>query len=280
MGYDVVGEIDQLGEGVSGLQIGDRVADMTVTGANADYCTLRADRVTRVPAGVDSAEAAALILSWTTAYQALHRAARVQQGQRVLVVGAAGAVGQALLVLGKLAGLKMWGGARGAHAALIRGLGATPVDTQREDLTRILPGGFDAVFDGVGKDGFGSSFAAVKRGGALCAYGYAGSVKPDRRMLTILMWIARLYLWRWSPGSKRAGFFSVNVLRVQHPAWFREDLERLLNLLATGAIRPRVAERISFKAVAEAHRRLEAGGLEGRLVLCPDLESGRDQAPL
>ena len=280
MGYDVVGEIDQLGDGVSGLQIGDRVADMTVTGANADYCTLRADRLTRVPASVDSAEAAALILSWTTAYQALHRAARVQQGQRVLVVGAAGAVGQALLVLGKLAGLEMWGGARGAHAALIRGLGATPVDTQREDLTRILPGGFDAVFDGVGKDGFGPSFAAVKRGGVLCAYGYAGSVKPDRRMLTILMWIARLYLWRWSPGGKRASFFSVNVLRVQHPSWFREDLERLFNLLATGAIRPRVAERIPFEAVAEAHRRLEAGGLEGRFVLCPGLESGRDQAPL
>jgi NADPH:quinone reductase-like Zn-dependent oxidoreductase len=99
-------------------------------------------------------------------------------------------------------------------------------------------------------------------------------------MLTILMWIARLYLWRWSPGGKRAGFFSVNMLRVQHPAWFREDLEWLFNLLATGAIRPRVAERISFEAVAEAHRRLEAGGLEGRLVLCPGLESGRNQVPL
>jgi NADPH:quinone reductase-like Zn-dependent oxidoreductase len=98
-------------------------------------------------------------------------------------------------------------------------------------------------------------------------------------MLTILMWIARLYLWRWSPGGKRAGFFSVNVLRVQHPAWFREDLERLFNLLATGVIRPRIAERISFAAVAEAHRRLEAGGLEGRLVLCPGFESGRDQVP-
>ena len=139
MGYDVVGQIDQLGGGVSGIQLGDRVADMTVIGANADYCTLRADRVTRVPAGVDAAEAAALILSWTTAYQLLHRAARVQHGQRALVVGAAGAVGQALLVLGRLAGLDLWGGARGAHTALIRELGATPVDTEREDLTRILP---------------------------------------------------------------------------------------------------------------------------------------------
>src|SRR5262245_7781778 len=117
LGYDVVGEIDQLGEGVSAFQIGDRVADMTVVGSNAAYCTLQADHLARVPAGVDAAEAAALILSWTTAYQLLHRAARVQRGQRVLVQGAAGAVGQALLVLGGMAGVELWGTARGAQAA-------------------------------------------------------------------------------------------------------------------------------------------------------------------
>ena len=96
LGYDVVGEIDQLGDGVRGFQVGDRVADLTVVGSNAAYRTLRADRLTRVPAGLDAAEAAALILSWTTAYQLLHRVARAERGQRVLVHGAAGAVGQAL----------------------------------------------------------------------------------------------------------------------------------------------------------------------------------------
>src|SRR4030095_3119453 len=105
LGYDVVGEIDQLGDGVSGLQLGDRVADMTVLGSNAAYRPLRADEVTRVPAVVDAAEAATLILSWTTAYQLLHRTAQAQRGQRVLVHGAAGAVGQALLTLGGMAGL-------------------------------------------------------------------------------------------------------------------------------------------------------------------------------
>jgi NADPH:quinone reductase len=153
MGYDVVGEIDQLGDGVRSLQLGDRVADMTVIGSNAAYRTLRADRLARVPAGLDAAEAATLILSWTTAYQLLHRSARVQRGQRVLVHGAAGAVGQALIVLGRLAGLEVWGTVRGERAALIRELGATPIDYQREDFTRVLPGGFDAVFDGIGQDG-------------------------------------------------------------------------------------------------------------------------------
>ena len=152
LGYDVVGEIDQLGDAVSGFQVGDRVADLTVVGSNVTYRTLRADRLTRVPAGLDAGEVATLILSWTTAYQLLHRAARVQRGQRVLVHGAAGAVGQALLALGTLAGLELWGTARGAHAALIRELGATPIDYQREDFTRVLPGGFDVIFDGVGED--------------------------------------------------------------------------------------------------------------------------------
>jgi len=279
IGYDVVGEIDQLGDGVSGLQLGDRVADMTVLGSNAAFRTLRADRVTRVPASVDAAEAATLILSWTTAYQLLHRAARVQRGQRVLVQGAAGAVGQALLVLGKRAGLELWGTARGKHAALIRELGATPIDYQREDFTRALPGGFDIVFDGIGEEAYRRSFAALKRGGLLCAYGYTAGVQAQRRMPTMLMWVARLYLWRWLPGGKRARAYSINVMRARHPSWFWEDLEQLFGMLATRTICPRVAERISFDEVAAAHRRLEAGGLDGKLVLCPDLPSRRDRVP-
>src|SRR5262245_18489878 len=237
MGYDVVGEIDQLGDGVSGFRLGDRVADVTVVGSNAAYRTLRADDLARVPAGVDAAEAAALILSWTTAYQLLHRAALVQSGQRVLVEGAAGGVGQALLVLGRMAGLELWGTARGEQAALIRELGATPIDYQREDFTRVLPGGFDVVFDGIGEDGYRRSFAALKGGGLLCAYGYTAGVQAQRRLLTILTWFARVYLWRrllsLLPGGKRIRVYSINAMRVRHPAWFKEELEWIIALLAT-----------------------------------------------
>jgi NADPH:quinone reductase-like Zn-dependent oxidoreductase len=283
LGYDLVGEVDQIGDGVSGFQLGDRVADLTVIGSNAAYRTLRAGDVIRVPAGVDAAEAAALILSWTTAYQLLHRSACVQRGQRVLVHGAAGAVGQALLVLGRLAGLELWGTARGEHAALIRELGATPIDYQREDFTRVLPGGFDVIFDGIGEDGYRRSFAALKRGGLVCVYGYTARVQAQRRLLSMLSWAAQVYLWRQLlsllPDGKRIRVYSINLMRARHPAWFQTDLEKLYGLLAAGVIRPRVAERISFEQVPEAHGRVEAGGLDGKLVLCPDLPPRGNRVP-
>jgi NADPH:quinone reductase-like Zn-dependent oxidoreductase len=195
----------------------------------------------------------------------------------VLVLGAAGAVGQALLVLGKMAGLELWGTARAAHAGLVRGLGATPIDYQNEDYTRVVPDGFDVVFDGVGEDGCRRSFAALKPGGLVCAYGYTATVNPGARLRTTLMWIARVYLWRgllsWLPGGKRVQIYSINAMRARHPQWFREDLERLFGLLAAGGVRPRVVERISFDEVREAHRRIEAGGLDGKIVLCPAIVS-------
>jgi NADPH:quinone reductase-like Zn-dependent oxidoreductase len=90
-----------------------------------------------------------------------------------------------------------------------------------------------------------------------------------------------VYVWRrllsWLPGGKRIHLYSINAMRALHPAWFQEDLEWLFRLLATHAIRPRVAQRISFDEITEAHRRLEAGGLAGKLVLCPDLPSQRER---
>lgn len=269
MGYDVVGEIDQIGPGISGFRIGDRVADMTVTGSNAIYRILKAKDLTPVPVDVDPAEAATLILSWMTAYQLLHRSAHVVPGQRILVHGAGGAVGQALLSLAALAGIETWGAAHGKYSALIRELGATPVDYDREDFTRVLPGGFDVVFDGIGEDGYRRSFKALKPGGLLIAIGYSAGAEAKQGMLAVIASIARLYLWGLMPFGKRTRFYSVNVMRARHPEWFKQDLAQLLELLSQHRIEPRVSERITFDQVANAHRRLEAGGLEGKIVLCP-----------
>ena len=270
LGYDVVGEVDQVGPGVTGVRIGDRVADLTVTGSYARYRTLRAERVTPVPAGVDPAETAALILSWTTAYQLLHREAQVKKGQSALVQGAAGAVGQALLSLGALAGLEMWGTARAEQAGLVRSLGATPIDRREDNARTVVPEGFDVVFDGIGERAFARSWAAVRRGGMLSAYGVSHSVKTGGSLASAGWSLFRVLLWNALPNGKRASFYSITAMRRKHPEWFRADLETLFSLLASNMIQPRVEERIGLDAVADAHRRLEAGGLNGKIVICPE----------
>jgi NADPH:quinone reductase-like Zn-dependent oxidoreductase len=242
---------------------------MTVVGSDALYRTLKAKDLTRVPLDVDPAEAATLILSWTTAYQLLHRSARVTPGQRILVHGAGGAVGQALLSLAHLAGIDAWGAAHAGHSALIRELGATPIAYDGQDFTRVLPGGFDVVFDGIGEDGYRRSFAALKPGGLLVAIGYSAGAQAKQGLVAVLAAIARLYVWGWMPRGKHTRFYSVNVMRARHPEWFKQDLAYLLGLLQQGRIRPKVAERINFEQVIDAHRRLESGGVEGKLVLCP-----------
>jgi NADPH2:quinone reductase len=136
LGYDTVGVVEALGPGVDRWKIGDRVADLTMTGGYAHHRLLDAARLTRVPDAVESAAAAALVLGGMTAYQLLHRHANVRPGQRVLIHGAAGSVGQILLELGRAAGLEMYGTARGKHADLVASFGATPIDYQKEVASR------------------------------------------------------------------------------------------------------------------------------------------------
>ena len=182
MGYDVVGEIDQLGDGVRDFHIGDRVADMTVVGSNADYRTLRADDVVRVPAGVDAAEAATLILSWTTAYQSCTVRPRCSEANACSCTVPPAPSVRRCSCSGDWP-VSSCGAPRSEHVALVRELGATPIDYQREDFTRVLPGGFDVIVDGVGEDGYRRSYAALKRGGLLCAIGFSASVQAQRRIL-------------------------------------------------------------------------------------------------
>ena len=114
-GYDVVGIVDKLGEGVSDFAPGDTVAALTMIGGYSQYLCVAARELTRVPAGIDPAEAVSLVLNYVTAHQMIHRIAAIASGQTVLIHGAAGGVGTAALELGGLAGLKMYGTGSGQH---------------------------------------------------------------------------------------------------------------------------------------------------------------------
>ena len=268
-GYDFVGLVDAIGPGVTEVKVGDRVADMTMIGSYARYRISKAKDLVPVPDGVDAAEAVALVLSWMTAYQLLHRHAKVKPGQTVLIHGAAGAVGQALLRLGQMHGLEMFGTARAEHADLVASYGATPIDYRKEDFTEVLKDGVDVVFDGIAEEGFARSWKVVKKGGFLAAYGFSKPIADGAPFLKIGYYFGRLYLWKYLPNGKDVDFYGVTDLRAKHPEWFRQDLTKLFVMLRDGEIEPRVTERIRLEDVADAHRRLEEGGLDGKLVIDP-----------
>jgi NADPH2:quinone reductase len=183
-GWDLVGIVDRLGDGVSGLAVGERVAALPIHGAYAEFIYLPQRDLVPVPDGLDAAEAVSVILNYVTAYQMMHRTAKVRSGQTALIHGAAGGVGTALLQLGRLAGLKMYGTCSAGAAAAVSAMGAVPIDYEHQDFVaeihRLTGDGVDVVFDSIGGRHIWESRAALRRGGRVIAYGLTGSLRGGR----------------------------------------------------------------------------------------------------
>src|SRR5215475_7646589 len=236
-GWDLVGMVDRLGAGVSGLAPGQLVAALPITGAYAEFVCLPQRELVPVPAGLDAAEAVSLVLNYITAYQMLHRSAAVRPGQRVLIHGASGGVGSALLQLGRLAGLEMYGTCS-SRASAVSDLGAIPIDYQHQDFVkeihRLTSEGVDVVFDGIGGRHMWRSRKALRPGGKVVVYGLTSSLRggrlasgrSGRRNRFHGIPIFGLYIaggWLL-PGRKRMVPYSIQWLKRLRPAWFRQDL--------------------------------------------------------
>ena len=279
-GWDLVGVVDSLGAGVSGIERDQLVAALPITGAYAAYVCLPERELVPVPSGLDPAEAVSLILNYVTAYQMLHRSAKVSPGQRVLVHGASGGVGTALLQLGSLAGLKMYGTCSSRGAATVSTLGGIPIDYQHQDFVeevrRLTGVGVDVVFDSIGGTHIWRSRKAVRAGGRVVAYGLTGSVSGGRsgsgtrrrfRPLALFgVYIAASWLL---PGRKRVVPYSIQTLKRVRPSVFREDLTTLFALLREQKIKPVIAQRFPLAEARRAQEVLATGGVAGKFVLIP-----------
>lgn len=276
-GYDLVGVVDALGEGVTAPAVGTMVADLTVVGGYTQYALRPAASLVPVPEGVDPAEAVCLPLAYMTAYQMLTRAAFVEPGARILVIGASGSVGTAMLDLARAMGLAAIGTCSARNMALVQSYGATAIDYNAGDFTaavRAATGGRGvmAAFDAIGGAHFARSFAALAFGGVLVGYGSQTMATGGESVLAAGLGLARLKLWTLlSPlfGRRRAVWYSITDHRKAHPEQFAEDMAKLLDWLREGLIRPVVADRLSLSAAAAVHRRIAAGGLGGKVVLLP-----------
>ena len=268
-GYDLVGEVEEVGEGVDDGLLGKRVAALTETGAWADRVALDAGKLAPVPAGLDPADAVAAITNGVTAWQMLHRAAKVRSGQKVLVHGALGGVGTLLAQLARLVGAKVIGTASSSKHEYVRALGAEPVD-YRDDVTarvrEISPGGVDAVFDHVGGPGLVDSYRMLRRGGTLVTYGSVSTLNGTGHWIKPYLPIfARVLLWNATPNGRRATFYYVK----RWPRLFQEDLSTVLSLLAGGEIEAHVAQKMLLEKASEALGLLASGKASGKVVLVP-----------
>jgi NADPH:quinone reductase-like Zn-dependent oxidoreductase len=271
LGTDVVGVADKLGEGVSTIELGEMLAGMTFSrgglGGYTEYICLPASDLVPVPAGIDPVEAVCLLANYLTAHVALHHSAKIQRGEKILIHGAAGGVGTALLDLGKLAELEMYGTASKYNHEVVSGYGATPVDYHTEDFVkrvRELTGdGADAVFDPIGgARQLWRSNRAVRRGGRLVWFGVAATKKGGMRVIPLSMLTVALLMVL--PNGKQV--MSVPDLGKDN-ALYRRTLTELLDLLVAGKIKPLVAERIPLAEAVRAHELLERGGYAGKVVL-------------
>jgi NADPH2:quinone reductase len=283
-GWDLVGVVERLGDGVSGVDPGQVVAAMPMSGAYADYVCLNKEELIAVPLGLDPAEAVSLVLNYVTAYQMLHRSAKAKAGQRILVHGASGGVGSALLQLGRLLGLTMYGTCSSRGAPAVTDLGGIPVDYGRDDLLqeifRLTGDGVDAVFDPFGGAHMWQSRSFLRKGGRVVAYGTTtslraeglGSSRTGKRNPLHGIPIFGLYIvgGLLLPGRKRIVPYSIQWLKRFRPLVFRQDLTTLLDLLQRREVRPIVAHRFPLSQARQAQELLAKGGVIGKIVLMPD----------
>lgn len=290
-GWDLVGVVDRLGGGIAGIEPGQIVAALPIHGAYAEFVCLPQRELVPVPSGLDAAEAVSLVLNYTTAYQMLHRSAKVRPGQRVLIHGAAGGVGTALLQLGRLAGLEMYGTCSLRSAPAVSDLGGIPIDYQHQDFVkeihRLTNEGVDAVFDPIGGTHLWHSRKALRPGGRVVGYGLRSSLRgeglvsgrPGRRQRFRGTALFGLYIaggWLL-PGRKRVVPYSIQTLKRLKPELFRQDLIALFDLLQRQEIKPLIARRFPLAEARHAHELLEKGGVVGKIVLvhnASSLESG------
>ncbi|WP_234426972.1 NAD(P)-dependent alcohol dehydrogenase [Streptomyces niger] len=250
-GLDFAGEVAQLASPVAGLAVGDRVWGILPRssgfGSAAEYVAVRPEQMSRSPKGLDPVEAVAMPVG-TTVITALRDKARLRPGERLLVRGAAGGVGNVAVQLGKAMGAEVMGLARAESLALVRELGADEALDYRATTPADL-GRYDVVLDTVGKD----------------LPDYRRLLAPGGRMVAIAFDIDRIaaslgyILASAVHGRSRVRFFSGNPKT--------ELFNELTSYVEQGTLRPIVDTVFPLADIADAHRALEAGGVRGKYVV-------------
>jgi len=279
MGYECAGEIDAVGPEVRDFAVADRVMAFTRFGGQSDCVCVDPAYVFRIPEQLSFEDAAALPVSYLTAYHMIFNVARVRPGDHVLVHSAAGGAGTAALQLCRSIGaVATYGTASGSKHDYAREHGCThPIDYHTQDyvaeVRRLTNGrGVDFVLDALGGGDWKKGYGLLRPGGLLIAFGFANMNKGNSRQLVHVVSQA-LRVPLYTPlklMSENRGVAGVNMGHL----WDEAELlgsaaQHILALYSQGRIAPHVHATFPFEQAAEAHRLLESGQSLGKIILVP-----------
>jgi NADPH:quinone reductase-like Zn-dependent oxidoreductase len=283
LGYEVAGEVEAVGEGVSAHKVGDRVIAGTRFGGQAELVTVPEAQVLPLPERLSFEQGAAFPVNYGTAYAALMLMGGLRQGNRVLIHAAGGGVGISATQVARNAGTEIFGTASPSKHEAIRAQGVVhAIDYRSHDfeteVMRITGGeGVDLVMDALGPTSFRKDYRLLRSGGRLVMYGLSESSKAGARDLpATLLSLAKMPLstlpwWKsLAVMNENKGVFGLNMLKW----WDREgNLDRvtlpLMADLEDGRLEPVVAEAFPFERAGEAHEFIAERRNVGKVVLVP-----------
>jgi NADPH:quinone reductase-like Zn-dependent oxidoreductase len=279
IGYEVAGEIDKLGDGVTGFEPGQRVIAGTRFGGQAELAVALEGAVVPLPEAWSFEQGAAMPVNYATAYAAILRYGAVRPGERVLIQAAAGGVGTAATQIAKAAGAEVFGTASARKHDACRALGLDhAIDYRSQDYVkevRRITGEkkpLDLVLDGVGGSSFRKGFSLLRAGGRLVCIG-ASAIQPgeERNRLQALRALAQMPIFHPVQLMRQSkAVIGLNMLTLwDEHGTLAEYIEPLEEWSRDGRVDPVVGEVFPFERAADAHRAMHQGANVGKLVLTP-----------
>lgn len=275
-GYDMVGVVAAVGAEVDPSLIGKRFAALTKTGGWSSHAVICAADLLAIPDDVDPVAVEAIAVNGLTAWQMLHRKAKIKRGQTILVLGANGGIGSILSQLAIHAGVKVIGASSPRHHAALKAQGVIPITYNdikfSENVRNIAPDGVDAVFDNIGGESISRSFGLLKSGGTLVSYAISFALDMNKSVLLLfLALIAKLFWLNSLPNGRTASFYDIwsGKGSAEFKAAMKEDFSQLIELLQSGILKPQIAAQFPLENIKEAMELAESRTTYGKIVLIP-----------
>ena len=243
MGLEGLGVIAELGEGVSGHEVGEQVLALLAGGAYAEYVLAPAYQLAKVPSDVPCAQLGGAPLAGLTAYQSLFEVAHLKEGERVLIHAGAGGVGHLAVQLAAQAGAQVFATASAANHEFVRSLGAQPIDYRTEDFRAVLGQTMDVVLNSTGRQTFLDSLEVLVPGGRIVTL-----TNPDPLDV-----------------ARERGFEAQWL--TAHPD--RTQMQEIARLMSLGLLKVHVEKIFPLAEAAAAQELMASGHTRGKIVLVP-----------